>query len=56
MKIETNDLIIRNFELSDENDLCEYMLQRVNAEFESYPDFTCQKAKKEHKVIGNIYL
>ena len=74
MKIETNDLIIRNFELRDENDLCEYMLQRVNAEFEAYPDFTCQKAKeeiefraqsdefyaielkKEHKVIGNIYL
>lgn len=74
MKIETNDLIIRNFELRDEKDLCEYMLQRVNAEFEAYPDFTCQKAKdeiefraksdefyaielkKEHKVIGNIYL
>jgi len=74
MKIETNDLIIRNFELSDEKDLCEYMLQRVNAKFESYPDFTYQKAKeeiqfraqsdefyaielkKEHKVIGNIYL
>lgn len=47
MKVETNDLIIRNFELSDENDLCEYMLQRVNAEFEAYQDFTCQKAKKE---------
>lgn len=74
MKIETKNLIIRNFEVSDENDLCEYMLQRVNAEFEAYPDFTCQKAKKEiefrsqsdefyaiqlkkeHKVIGNIYL
>ena len=47
MKVETNDLIIRNFELSDENDLCEYMLQRVNSEFEAYPDFTCQKVKKE---------
>lgn len=47
MKIKTKDLIIRNFELSDENDLCEYMLQRVNAEFEAYPDFTCQKAKEE---------
>lgn len=74
MKIETKELIIRNFELSDEEDLCEYMLQRVNAEFEAYPDFTCEKAKneikyrtqsdefyaielkKEHKVIGNIYL
>lgn len=74
MRIETDELIIRNFELRDEKDLCEYMLQRVNAEFEAYPDFTCQKAKKEielraqsdefyaielkkeHKVIGNIYL
>ena len=49
MRIETNDLIIRNFELSDQNDLCEYMMQRVNAEFESYPDFTCGKAEKEIK-------
>ena len=40
MKIEIKDLIIRNFELSDEKDLCEYMVQRVNAEFESYADFT----------------
>lgn len=74
MRIETDELIIRNFELSDENDLCEYMLQRVNAEFEAYPDFTAEKGrkeiefrsqsdeffaielKKEHKVIGNIYL
>lgn len=47
MNIDMNDLIIRNFELKDENDLCEYMLQRVNAEFEGYPDFTCQKAKNE---------
>ena len=74
MKIETSELIIRDFELSDENDLCEYMLQRVNSEFEQYPDFTVEKSKeeiefrvksdefyaielkKEHKVIGNIYL
>ena len=35
MKIETENLVIRNFELTDEKDLCEYMLQRVNAEFES---------------------
>lgn len=74
MKIETDELIIRDFELSDEKDLCEYMMQRVNAEFEGYPDFTVDKSKdeikfrvksdefyaielkKEHKVIGNIYL
>lgn len=47
MRIESKDLIIRNFELRDENDLCEYLLQRVNAEFESYPDFTYQKSKQE---------
>lgn len=74
MRLETEELIIRNFELSDQSDLCEYMLQRVNAEFEGYPDFTEEKSKneieyrsqsdeffaielkKEHKVIGNIYL
>jgi RimJ/RimL family protein N-acetyltransferase len=47
MRVETKNLIIRNFELSDEKDLCEYMLQRVNVEFESYPNFTPQKAKEE---------
>ena len=47
MKIETEELTIRNFKQSDERDLCEYMLQRVNAEFESYPNFTPEKAKEE---------
>lgn len=47
MRIETKDLIIRNFELKDKNDLCEYMLQRVDEEFEAYPDFTAQKADHE---------
>lgn len=47
MRIETEFLIIRNFELKDESDLCEYMLQRVNAEFEAYPDFTREKAGEE---------
>ena len=74
MRIETEELIIRSFELKDEEDLKEYMLQRVHEKFESYPDFTEEKAaeeikyrsqsdeffaielKKEHKVIGNIYL
>jgi RimJ/RimL family protein N-acetyltransferase len=74
MNIETDNLIIRNFELKDEEDLCEYMLQRVHAEFEAYSDFTREKGKqviefransdefyaielkKEHKVIGNVYL
>ena len=47
MWIETENLIIRNFELKDEKDLCEYMIQRVQAEFESYPDFTEKKSKQE---------
>ncbi len=47
MKIETEELIIRNFELKDEKDLCEYMLQRVDAKFEAYPNFTQEKAKEE---------
>ena len=74
MYIETDALIIRNFKLEDEEDLCEYMLQRVHADFEAYSDFTREKGKqviafrtnsdefyaielkKEHKVIGNVYL
>jgi [ribosomal protein S5]-alanine N-acetyltransferase len=47
MKIETERLIIRNFILSDESDLQEYMLQRVNALYESYPDFTADKSRHE---------
>ncbi len=49
MRIETEKLIVRNFKLSDEEDLCEYMMQRVNAEFEAYPDFIPEKAKNEIK-------
>ena len=44
MRIETERLIIRDFEMKDEKDLCEYMLQRVNEEFERYPDFTKDKS------------
>ena len=47
MRIETEELIIRNFEPADEEDLCEYMMQRVHAEFEAYPHFTPDKAKQE---------
>ena len=49
LRVETSDLIIRRFELRDEKDLCEYMLQRVNAQFEGYPDFTEEKVKEEIK-------
>ena len=49
MRIETDYLIIRNFELKDEKDLREYMLQRIDAEFEGYPDFKKEKSKEEIK-------
>jgi ribosomal-protein-alanine N-acetyltransferase len=53
MKIETEELIIRNFRLADQDDLCEYMLQYVDGEFECYPDFTVQKAENEIKFRSN---
>lgn len=49
MRIETKELIIRNFTLSDMNDLLEYMLQRVDTKFECYPDFTAEKIDAEIK-------
>lgn len=49
MKIETERLILRNFEMKDRNDVGEYMLQRVDKEFEGYPDFTMNKLEDEMK-------
>lgn len=49
MRIETERLIIRKFEMRDRDDLCEYMLQRVNKEFEAYPDFSIDKIDNEIK-------
>jgi RimJ/RimL family protein N-acetyltransferase len=49
IRIETERLIIRNFQLKDEADLGEYMLQRVDAEFERYADFTKEKLPEEIK-------
>jgi ribosomal-protein-alanine N-acetyltransferase len=49
MRIETERLIIRNFEVKDKDDLGEYMLQRVNKEFEGYPDFSADKIENEIK-------
>jgi RimJ/RimL family protein N-acetyltransferase len=49
MRIETERLIIRNFVMTDRDDLGEYMLQRVNKEFESYPDFCTDKMDDEIK-------
>ena len=42
MYIETERLIIRTYEEKDKEDLAEYMLQRVHAKFEDYPDFTVE--------------
>lgn len=47
MILETKRLLLRSFQPSDEEDLREYMLQRVNAAFEAYPDFTAEKAEEE---------
>ena len=47
MRIETERLIIRNFTLEDEAELCEYMLQRVDAEFEAYPWFREEKSREQ---------
>jgi RimJ/RimL family protein N-acetyltransferase len=49
MRIETDRLIIRNFIMEDRDDLGEYMLQRVNKEFEGYPDFGADKIEGEIK-------
>ncbi len=47
MYIETENLIVRNFKLEDKDDLCEYMLQRVDEKFEGYPWFSKDKAQGE---------
>lgn len=47
MRIETPRLIVRTYEYRDKRDVCEYMLQRVSARFERYPDFTAEKAEDE---------
>ena len=47
MRMETERLIVRGYRLTDESDVREYMLQRVNAEFEAYPDFTPAKSGEE---------
>ena len=45
--IETERLVIRNYTLTDRDDLGEFMLQRVDKEFEGYPDFTKDKIDTE---------
>ena len=47
MRIETERLIVRSYTPADEADVREYMLQRVDALYEAYPDFTPVKSAKE---------
>lgn len=47
MRLETQHCIIRDYEPKDEQDLCELMLQRVDALYEAYPDFTAEKSGQE---------
>ena len=58
MRIETERLIIRSFELKDRDDLEEYMLQRVNKRFEAYPEFSKEKTDKEirHRSQSSEFL
>lgn len=45
MRCETQNLIVRRFQLSDKDDLCEYMSQRTAAKFEGYPWFNVNRAQ-----------
>lgn len=47
MYIEGTRIILRSYEQKDKEDLAEYMLQRVHAEFEDYPDFSKEKSQEE---------
>lgn len=49
MNIETQRLIVRNYVITDKEDLTEYLLQRKDAWFEGYPWFEPQKADEEIK-------
>lgn len=50
MRLETERLIVRSFEYRDKDDLGEYMLQRVDKNFEAYPDFTLDKLEDEIQI------
>ena len=46
MKIETDRLILRQFEESDYDDLYEFLSQRKEDEFEAYPGITYENGKE----------
>lgn len=45
-KIETERLILRNFEESDYEDLFEFLAQRKEDDFEAYPDITYENGRE----------
>ena len=53
-KIETDRLILRNFEESDYDDVYEFLVQRKDDLFEAYPDITYENGR-EHLAyrLGN---
>lgn len=46
MRLETERLILRNFEENDYDDLFEFLSQRKDDEFESYPDITYDNGRE----------
>lgn len=45
-KIETERLLLRNFEESDYDDLFEFLVQRKEDDFEAYPDITYENGRE----------
>lgn len=53
-KIETERLILRNFEKEDYDDLYEFLSQRKDDEYEAYPGITYESGKEHMKYrVGN---
>lgn len=54
MRIETERLILRNFEENDYDDLFEFLSQRKDDEFEAYPDITYDNGRQHLAYrVGN---
>ena len=53
-KIETERLILRNFEESDYEDLFEFLAQRKEDDFEAYPDITYENGREHLAYAGCI--
>ncbi|MGN0341663.1 MAG: GNAT family N-acetyltransferase [Roseburia sp.] len=46
MRLETERLVLRNFEENDYDDLFEFLSQRKDDEFEAYPDITYENGRE----------